>query len=64
MDARALRIGDLVEVEIAGITFQAIVRSKQPPNIGIDPVDPIRHTWRHCSSRQVKRRIKRPEVAA
>lgn len=60
MDCRAIHPGDLVEVQINGYSFQAVVKSKQPRSIGIEPVDPIRFSWRHCSSRQVKRRIERP----
>lgn len=61
MDMRAIHPGDIVEVEIKGLSFPAVVRSKQPRNVGIDPCDPIRFSYRHCSSRQVKRVICRPE---
>jgi hypothetical protein len=61
MDMRAIRVGDVVEVDIRGYVFPATVRSKAPRTIGIDPADPIRFTYRFCSSRQVKKRISRPE---
>lgn len=59
MNLRAIRPGDLVEVDIKGLPFPAVVRSKQPRNIGIEPCDPIRFSYRHCSPRQVKRRLER-----
>jgi hypothetical protein len=64
MRMQSIRPGDHVEVDVKGIVFEAIVRSKAPRVIGVDPIDPIRHTWRYVSARQIKRRISRPEVSA
>lgn len=64
MDARSIKVGDLVQVDVRGTVFTATVRSKQPRNIGVDPVDPYHFTWRHVSPRQIVKRLERPEGGA
>ena len=57
-----VREGDLIEVQIDGLSFEATVRTKTPKVICIEPTNPIVYLYRYCHYTDIVRVIERPSV--
>ncbi len=63
MTRRQIHIGSVYEIDIRGRAFPARVRCLPPKLVGIDPLIP-NISYRHCSTRQVRKRLDQQERLA
>ena len=63
MKTTGLRVGDVVEAKVRGITFKAQVIDVTAHSVDVEPLDRWA-TWRRLSARQVLRRVERQERIA
>lgn len=60
MHPNAIQPGFVVEVHADELTFPAVVKTKRPKIVTVEPLDPITYRRRHVDYSQIVRVIERP----